>query len=300
MLLLLGSFARSARCLFAPVRSPGQTQRTPKPVNAMLSQLIVGTADAFSYEATIKEGVLAVSWTKGEPAPGGTWNEKAFFEDCHADWRNKLAAVLEQNASFTWGHSIRYPDGRLSAACHIVTRTGPAAASGLIIPFDSLDATKLDFLEHLPVGVYLLDYNYRIQWTNELGTRQSHINWKENYGQICYSHPFGLGRPCENCPVSKTLEDGGHHVNIKDMPNGDTWLISSAPARDADGKPYGAIEVVVDITAIAKERDAVIEILQQKQRQLDNLLSNLPGAAFRMRYGPDGPDFDYVSEGGAP
>ena len=230
-------------------------------------------AGGFAYSAGWTDGNLFFSWTHRGladfelPEPDSAVIA-AMFGDSYDDWVDKVGETLAQGLSFSWGHSLRLPDGSVRSVCHVLAPNRDGTVAGMLIPFDDSVSDKLGYLESLPVGVYLLDEDYRIQWTNDLGTRQSHINWKQHYGELCYAYPFGRGTPCVDCPVSKTFADGGHHLSIRDMPNGDTWLISSVPAIDRHGNRTGAIEVVVDISEATRERSLAMNELRDKERRL--------------------------------
>ena len=123
----------------------------------------------------------------------------------------------------------------------------------------------LEILEGLPVGVYFIDPDYRMRWTNKLGTSQSHINWKENYGEVCYALPFGLNTHCDGCPGVKSLERGDISTTEKKMPNGATWLLTAMPIYNREGVRIGAAEVVTAVSKLADERAQVLETLRLRE-----------------------------------
>ncbi|MDY6954154.1 MAG: PAS domain S-box protein, partial [Thermodesulfobacteriota bacterium] len=104
--------------------------------------------------------------------------------------------------------------------------------------------------------------------------------------------------PCEN-PVERALKSGG----IVGLAN-DTVLVSrdgaekiiadsASPILNRDGDIVGVVLVFRDIT---QHKEAEMA-LQENQRQLSTLMSNLPGMAYRC-LNKQGWPMDFVSEGG--
>jgi len=59
-----------------------------------------------------------------------------------------------------------------------------------------------------------------------------------------------------------------------------TWIIQKFPLLNADGQPYAVCGICTDIT----DRKLAELELQEGRRQLSNLISQLPGVAFRCRF----------------
>ncbi len=125
-----------------------------------------------------------------------------------------------------------------------------------------------EILDNLPVGVYFIDQEYRMRWTNSLGISQSHINWRENYGEICYELPFGRKTHCDGCPVVKSLESGTTSTTEKYMPHGATWLLSAKAIKEKGGQVIGSVEVVTDVSEVAEGRRKTLDDLSRRELQL--------------------------------
>lgn len=197
---------------------------------------------------------------------------KRFFGSTYNDWRYHLNRVLDSNICYKWEHQI-CGFGKESTVRHKLGRLDDSTVVGTLqhvppITFEQDVALQLEVLEHLPVGVYFIDSEYRVQWTNQLGTCQSHVNWKNHYGEICYQLPFNKGTHCDNCPVVRSLVDGERMTNELAMPNGQTWLLSAMPTYNRKGERIGAVEVVTDVSDIVAARNVSLESLKLHELQL--------------------------------
>ena len=255
--------------------------------NSVLPRSVQKLLNLTAYRARAGDGdALVFDWDEQASVITGFLSEELIdgkvlaelFAENHADWLEHVRRALERGETFDWEHKLQAKGGPLRVR-HVLA---PEAADGadeaggalglmqVLAPqtYDKDVALQLDVLESLPVGVYFIDHEYRIQWTNQLGTCQSHINWKNHYGEICYQLPFGRNTKCDNCPVAKCLVDGKIYTSELSMPNGDTWLLSAMPAYNRAGDCIGAIEVVTDVTVLANERNANLENLRRHEAQL--------------------------------
>ena len=202
------------------------------------------------------------------------------FGVIYDDWLYHVRRAGECGAAFSWEHAVHTPQGGILVR-HSVSlmekEPGEDEAGGRVLgimqyvpPLDLEKDTKmqLEVLEGLPVGIYFIDLDYRMRWTNKLGQSQSHINWKNHYGEICYELPFGRTTHCDNCPVVRSHLDGVISTNELSMPNGATWLLTAMPIYSREGEKIGAVEVVTDVTEMANERRANLEALQAHESRL--------------------------------
>ena len=195
------------------------------------------------------------------------------FEQTYEDWLYQLKRIHKLNTAYTWDHKIHTPNGEMTVR-HTLSPQGQNSILGLmqhIPPLNLLDKNtklQLEILEGLPVGVYFLDHDYRMRWTNKLGTCQSHINWRNHYGERCYELPFNRTTHCEHCPVVRSMEDGIISTHELSMPNGATWLLTAMPIESQEGERIGAVEVVTDVSELANERRQHLEALQLHEQQL--------------------------------
>ncbi|MDL2210495.1 response regulator, partial [Desulfovibrio sp. OttesenSCG-928-O18] len=242
--------------------------------------------DATAYQAEIdpETGTLRVSWddscsallglSSAELASDGA--QRTLFGPVFDDWLYHLRRALEEGIGRSWEHLLATPLGEKNVR-HSISRVNSGEpgckALGMLqhiapVALDKDIKLQLEVLEGLPVGIYFIDLDYRMRWTNKLGTSQSHINWKNHYGEICYQLPFGRDTHCDNCPVVRSHEDGVISTSELSMPNGATWLLTAMPIFSREGEKIGAVEVVTDVSEMADERRLTLETLRMHERQL--------------------------------
>lgn len=243
-------------------------------------ELLASTA--YQAEFDDETGVPHIAWDDGCAAllgveSGELSSEKALrklFGDIYDDWLYHVRRAWSDKLSHRWEHTLHVAGGEKIVRHSITpTETGKGAVLGIIqhLPPVELDKDvklQMEVLEGLPVGIYFIDLDYRMRWTNKLGTSQSHINWKNHYGEICYQLPFGRDTHCDNCPVVRSHEHGIISTNELAMPNGATWLLTAMPIYSREGEKIGAVEVVTDVSELADERRKTLETLQEHERQL--------------------------------
>ena len=246
----------------------------------------LGLLDSVAYQIAIdpETGALRIAWECGESsflgmAPAELVSENALrqlFGPTFDDWLYHVRRAQDEGLSYSWDHALFTPQGEKNIHHSLSPLASDGSCSGALgifrhLPPDALDkdiSMRLDVLEGLPVGIYFIDLDYRMRWTNKLGTNQSHINWKNHYGEVCYELPFNKNTHCDGCPVVRSHQNGEISIREMDMPNGASWLLTAMPIYDRDGKKIGAAEVVTDVTSIAKERQRTLDALQEHESQL--------------------------------
>ena len=215
---------------------------------------------------------------------------RAAFGAAYADWIDHVRQVARTGRPRLWEHTLATPQGRVRVRHRLAPDAQDAsdahgahgahgagqgcAVLGVVQRLEPAEALsddaklRLNVLEGLPVGIYFIDLEYRVRWTNELGTRQSHINWKEHYGEVCYELPFGRKEQCKSCPVVRSLVDGEISTSELPMPNGATWLLTARPILNEEGERIGAVEIVTDVSEMADARRASLESLRHHELQL--------------------------------
>ncbi|SBW06534.1 putative Histidine kinase [uncultured delta proteobacterium] len=243
----------------------------------------LGLLDATVYQAVMdpETGALRMVWENGaSPFLGFEAEELAseellqrLFGVTYKDWLYHLQRAQEQNISFSWEHPVFTPDGEKNVRHRLAPTVSGRGVLGILqhVPPVAMDKDikmQLEVLEGLPVGIYFIDLDYRMRWVNKLGMTQSHINWKNHYGEVCYELPFGRDTYCENCPVVRSHHKGVISTNELVMPNGATWLLTAMPIYSREGEKIGAVEVVTDVSEMAEVRRQTLETLQEHERQL--------------------------------
>ncbi len=131
--------------------------------------------------------------------------------------------------------------------------------------------------------------DYRIFRVNRAVAEQYKTSFKELIGLKCYDVYFKRSLPCENCPISVTLETKQPTSSIMKLSEGNTTLqIFSYPILDEKGTLLSVIEYMKDITEeqrlqeqlIQSEKLAGIGILASGvAHEINNPLSGIIGMA---------------------
>jgi len=131
--------------------------------------------------------------------------------------------------------------------------------------------------------------NYQILRVNRAVIEKYHVTFKELIGKKCYEAYYQRPGPCENCPISTSIETKQPASSILKIPEADTTLrIFSYPILDEKGDLLSVIEHVRDITEeqrlqeqlIQSEKLAGIGILASGvAHEINNPLSGIIGMA---------------------
>jgi diguanylate cyclase (GGDEF)-like protein/putative nucleotidyltransferase with HDIG domain len=154
---------------------------------------------------------------------------------------------------------------------------------------DELRSSKQRYqaiFDHTGIGIALISPQMRI-----LSMNRQMSEWFPSidpHGHpVChraYNDP-PRDRPCEDCPVVETLQDGQVHEAVTETPAGDeirNYRIVSTPLTDAEGRTTAVIEMVDDIT----DRQRAQEALAEANRRLEELATTdeLTGLWNRRRF----------------
>lgn len=109
-------------------------------------------------------------------------------------------------------------------------------------------------LDQDPLIIAHHDLNHHLVWANQKYLENINMSLPELKGKTCWQ-VWNLEKPCNNCPVLKTLKTGEKAEYFLTPENQDhwkdnqgSWLIRSIPVRDKNDKLVGAIETAVDLT----------------------------------------------------
>lgn len=152
--------------------------------------------------------------------------------------------------------------------------------------------------DHMPMGIFILDRDLRV--------RRFNPTWAEFIGRYTISSPMSVVPGVYYFDLDPGTED--HIMPVFErVLAGETIYQESFPITSQKGTSYwdavlspliehgevvGIINVMTDIT----ERHRAKEALEENQRQLSTLISNLPGMAYRCRNDADW-TMTFVSEG---
>lgn len=133
----------------------------------------------------------------------------------------------------------------------------------------------LSILDSLPMGVFVLNKERKIQWMND---RVAQFIRKDNahqsIGKHCYTKIFNLKGPCKNCPALRTLTTGKMvHGEIKSEHKGETkyYLVTATPLQKGENDEQALIiETIQDITYQKKAEDDLRHLNDFNAAIIDN------------------------------
>ncbi len=96
-----------------------------------------------------------------------------------------------------------------------------------------------------------------IVWANRSACDSIGLTPQQIAGKNCYELWQGRSRPCDGCPVKRTLETGGPHEEEIATPEGRQWLVRSSPVQDENGGLVGVVEITMDITERTRAEEAL-------------------------------------------
>lgn len=122
-------------------------------------------------------------------------------------------------------------------------------------------------------------------------------------GCQCYEKLMHRRKPCIDCPVQKTFEDGKNYQLETVFTNrkGEkvNALIWSAPLVDEDGEVIQVIEMIADITQIRKLQDRLTTLgllLGSTAHGIKGMLTGVDGAVYRLGSGIEKKNFDRIED----
>jgi len=150
-------------------------------------------------------------------------------------------------------------------------------------------------VENIDLDITLIDSKHRVVMTNNARSKIFQRVIGEAVGRHCFEASWNSQDRCPNCPGDIALHSGKpEEIEVRrrrDDGSDMALLIRAFPILDGD-KATGFIEVIEDIT----ERKQIEDQLAEARRQLQTLMDNLPGMAYRCRYDND-LTMEFVSEG---
>ncbi len=149
-------------------------------------------------------------------------------------------------------------------------------------PHRDLDTVR-SILDFLPMGVYVVDGERRIQWANHRTRHRFCMEKDFPWGDPhCYQSLFKRESPCADCPAMRTLKTGRtEYEEIKSEHQGELkyYLVTATPLRrDRSASQTLIIETIQDITDQKRADEAL--------RRLDDInsaiINNAPVAIFTL------------------
>jgi len=130
------------------------------------------------------------------------------------------------------------------------------------------------------------------------------IHFNADPGMKCYQVYKQLDRPCPNCPVKKSFEDGKSHTAEMDvtLKNGSVRniFIQTSPMADSEGQVQQVMELSTDITVIRKLQDHLASLglhIASVSHGIKGVLTGLDGGSYLVTSGLKKKDIPQIEEG---
>ncbi len=115
-------------------------------------------------------------------------------------------------------------------------------------------------LDHLQIGVHILDQNYKILFANKW--TEEHLSQKQD-AEKCYEAFFNRTTPCEACPLAKGKEGLNDETLEVEMDNQRVYKFFLTEFRNVSGERQ-ILEIIMDKTQDRRleEEKAKVEVLE--------------------------------------
>jgi PAS domain S-box-containing protein len=128
--------------------------------------------------------------------------------------------------------------------------------------------------DSVPDMIAILDNEHRIQRVNASMARRLGRTPAECIGLRCHEYVHGTSVPPEFCPHSRTLADRCEHIEeVHEDRLGGSFLVSTTPLCDVQGRMVGSVHVAHDITRRKEAEDALRESELRVRSKLESILS---------------------------
>jgi diguanylate cyclase (GGDEF)-like protein/PAS domain S-box-containing protein len=118
--------------------------------------------------------------------------------------------------------------------------------------------------------------DHKVIWVNEAAGKSVNQSPKDLEGRYCYEIWHKRDKPCENCPVDKSIRTGKLEEAEISSYDGRHWRIKGYPFKDENGKIIGVYEVTQEITARKKAEQELIKSNEKlKQLVIRDILTGL-------------------------
>lgn len=126
----------------------------------------------------------------------------------------------------------------------------------------------------VPALISIIDNQHRVLRVNEAMARRLGREPEQCVGLTCYEVIHGGSVPHQCCPHSRTILDGGEHVEEMriDFFGGD-FHVATTPLLDKEGERIGSVHIAHDITERKLMEDALRASEQRVRLKLESILA---------------------------
>jgi PAS domain S-box-containing protein len=126
----------------------------------------------------------------------------------------------------------------------------------------------------VPALISIIDNQHRVLRVNEAMARALGLEPEECVGLSCYEVIHGTSAPPESCPHSRTIRDGGEHVEELRMDRCDgDFQVATTPLLDKRGGRIGSVHIAHDITERKRMEEALRASEQRVRLKLESILA---------------------------
>jgi len=216
-------------------------------------------------------------WSSGDKPPNiGDVMFKDYANKYESDMYGELMECIKT------GRSKKFPEQKYGDK--VLSTTISPFSKGAIIIIEDITERKLteDKIEtaakewrttfdSISDLVSIHDTHYRIRRVNKAFANTVGWPFKELLGSYCYEVVHGLDKPCEDCPVSKTLRTKRPVTQEIFEPNwGLHWEISTSPIHNDEGQIAAVVHIMKDIR-VRKQAEEELTQLNEKLKEHDRM-----------------------------
>jgi len=191
---------------------------------------------------------------------------KMVHEDDRSLILNMSRRILDDSSAISFEHRINHKDGSIrwvnnTLVSHRTIRGELLSYDGIVVDITDRkiaenalresEAKMRSIVDNLGIGVTLINPKMEVVELNKR-MRKWFPAYDPNQSQICYCLFNSSNETvCENCPTSRTFQDGSVHEATIERPLGSItghYRIVSSPIFNGNGAVIAAIELVEDIT----------------------------------------------------
>jgi PAS domain S-box-containing protein len=154
--------------------------------------------------------------------------------------------------------------------------------------------------DEVPCYITVQDREFRLEAAN----RRFNEDFGDAVGSHCYRIYKQRSKPCRDCPVARTFEDGRSHqkemVVAARNQQQQHLLIWTAPIRNVAGEIEQVMEMATDITQIRQLEDHLSSLgflISSISHGIKGLLTGLDGGMYMIRRGMHKQDDEQLHEG---
>ncbi len=151
-------------------------------------------------------------------------------------------------------------EGRLNARANAEAFEG--GWQGLVLGVNNLIGTLAGHIDNIPVPSMIIDKDFTIRYMSKAGAQITGMKQEQLIGQKCGNYFRTSDCGTADCACNRAMRTGRNEERETDArPGGRELYISytGVPMKNQDGEITGAMEVIIDQTAIRKAMDSAGE-----------------------------------------